>query len=126
VKSRLVSSIREQNKVFYGMVIAQAQRIDVEGDTVAFTFSPVHRSLRSQLDAKRSWLEQLTQSVAGRKLTVITREGQPLVGPGDAPGADAEAARQADLRARAKAQPEVQTVLDVFGGEIEDVEELNG
>jgi hypothetical protein len=28
------------------------------------------------------------------------------------------------LRARAKADPGVQAVLDVFGGEIEDVEEI--
>jgi hypothetical protein len=35
----------------------------------------------------------------------------------------AAAARKADLRARAKAEPVVQAVLDVFGGEIEDVEE---
>ena len=30
-----------------------------------------------------------------------------------------------DLRARAKAEPAVQAVLDVFGGEIEDVEEID-
>ena len=125
MKSLLVSSIREQNKVFYGMVIAQAQRIEVEGDTIAFTFAPVHKSLRTQLDAKKSWLEQLGQSVSGRRMTVITREGQPVVGAVD-PGEAAAAARQAELRARAKAQPEVQTVLDVFGGEIEDVEETSG
>jgi len=124
LKSLLLSSIREQNKVFYGMVIAQAQRVDVEGDTVTFTFSPLHKPLRSQLDTKRSWVEQLGQSVSGRKMTVLTREGQPIAGTPD-PAEAAAVARQAELRARAKAQPEVQTVLDVFGGEIEDVEELN-
>ena len=102
VKTLLVSAIREQNKTFYGMVIAQAQRIEVEGDTVAFTFAPVHKSLRTQLDTKRAWIEQLGQSISGRKTTVITREGQPSAGaPG--PGEAAAAARQAELRARALA-----------------------
>ena len=123
MKALLVASIREQNKVFYGMVIAQAQKIELEGDTIAFTFAPVHKSLRTQLDTKRAWLEQLGQTVSGRKMTVVTREGQPIAGADT--GETAAAARQAELRARAKAQPEVQTVLDVFGGEMEDVEELN-
>lgn len=123
LKSRLLGSIREQNKVFYGMVVAQAQRVDVEGDVIVFTFAPAHKSLRGQFDTKRGWLEQIAQSIAGRKLTVIAREQQaPPPGPAADPGAD----RQAALRARAKAEPAVQAVLDVFGGEIEDVEEIEG
>ena len=40
--------------------------------------------------------------------------------------ANHEAAKKAasDLRERAKAEPAVQDMLDVFGGEIEDVEEI--
>jgi DNA polymerase-3 subunit gamma/tau len=125
IKALLLSSVKDQNKVFYGMVIAQAQRVDVEGDTIAFTFASVHKSLRAQLDGKRSWMEHLAQSIAGRKITVVAREGQPATPAAQDPAAAAAAARQAELRARAKAQPEVQTVLDVFGGEIEDVEELD-
>jgi DNA polymerase-3 subunit gamma/tau len=125
VKALILSAIREQNKAFYGMVVAQAQKVEVDGTTIAFTFAPVHKSLRTQLDAKKSWIEQIGHSVSGRTLTVVSREGQAVAAAADTSAASA-AGRQAELRARAKAQPEVQAVLDVFGGEIEEVEELDG
>ena len=124
VKASLLASIREQNKVFYGMVVAQAQTVLVEGDAVVFTFAPVHKALRAQLEGKRAWIEQLAQSVAGRKLAVVAREGQPTAAPPSG-SADSESTRKAGLRDRAKAEPTVQAVLDVFGGEIEDVEEID-
>jgi hypothetical protein len=122
IKPAILSSIREQNKTFYGMVVAQAQKIEVQGDTVLFTFAPVHKTLKGQLDAKRTWLEQIAQTVSGRRMAVRALEAASAAPPD--PAADSEAARRADLRARAKAEPAVQAVLDVFGGEIEDVEEL--
>jgi hypothetical protein len=82
----------------------------------------VPKPLRTQLEGKRAWIEQLAQTASGRKMSVVAREGQPVV-VADA-SADAAASRQADLRARAKAEPAIQAVLDVFGGEIEDVEEI--
>ena len=103
------------------MVVAQAQNVAVERDTVVFTFAPVHKTLRAQLEGKRAWLEQLAQSVAGRRITIAAREGQPAPA---AAGEDDQASRKAGLRDRAKAEPTVQAVLDVFGGEIEDVEEI--
>jgi DNA polymerase-3 subunit gamma/tau len=123
LKSSLLSSIREQNKVFFGMVVAQAQNVVVERDSVVFTFAPVHKTLRAQLEGKRAWLEQLAHSIAGRRITIVAREGQPA--PAAAPGDDDQASRKAGLRDRAKAEPTVQAVLDVFGGEIEDVEEID-
>ena len=103
------------------MVIAQAV-IDVEGDTIVFSFAPVHRSLKTQLEAKRGWIEQLAQSASGRKMSVVVkeREAAPPAGEKENPAA----ARKAELRARAQAEPQVQAVLDVFGGQIEDVEEI--
>jgi len=122
VKSRLLSSIREQNKVFYGMVIAQAV-IDIEGDTIVFAFAPVHRSLQTQLESKRGWIEQLAHSVTGRKMSVVVKE-RAVAAPTGPQALDPEAERKAALHARAKAEPHVQAVLDVFGGQIEDVEEI--
>jgi DNA polymerase-3 subunit gamma/tau len=123
LKTALLASIREQSRTFYGMVVAQAQKIDVEGSTIVFTFAPVHKTLRTQLGHKRAWVEQLAQALAGRKMTVVDREAAP------APEAEADAAaaeaHQADLRARVQAEPAVQAVLDVFGGQIEDVEEID-
>jgi len=113
------------------MVIAQAQLVEVEGDRIVFTFAPAHKNLRPQLEAKKGWIESLAHSLTGRKMTVIAKEAAEgaaapatRVPPVAAPSApEKDSGRQADLRARAKAEPAVQNVLDVFGGEIEDVEE---
>jgi DNA polymerase-3 subunit gamma/tau len=122
VKSSILASIRESNKVFYGMVIAQAQKIEVEGDSLVFTFAPVHKTLKARLEEKRGWIEQLATSASGRKLMLATKEGAPIA---PAPtGDDGGDAKKAALKARAQAEPSVQAVLDVFGGEIEDVEEI--
>lgn len=120
-KATLLAAIREQNRMFYGMVVAQAQKVAIEGDSVVFTFAAVHRHLRTQLESKRAWLEQLALAAAGRKLSVAAHELPPV--------AQAEAERKNDprrsgLEARAKAEPTVQAVLDVFGGQIEDIEEI--
>jgi DNA polymerase-3 subunit gamma/tau len=122
LKTTVLASIRESNKVFYGMVVAQAQKVDVEGDALVFTFAPVHQQLRGEFEKKRAWIEQLAHAASGRKIAVTAREGVAAAAA-PTPGEDAGKNRRADLRARAKAEPTVQAVLDVFGGEIEDVEE---
>jgi len=122
LKSALLSSIREQNKAFYGMVLAQAQKIEVDGNAVVFTFAPVHKSLRLQLESRKAWVEQLAHAVSGRRVAVVTRESEAP--PPAAPAEAGDEKRQAELRSRAKAEPSVQAVLDVFGGEVEDVEEI--
>jgi len=124
LKGAILSTIREQNKVLYGMVIAQAQKVDVEGDTVVFTFAPVHKALQAQLESKKGWIAELAQAAAGRPMKVDVRDGQAAPDPQAKVGEDASARRKAELRARASAEPTVQAVLDVFGGEIEDVEEI--
>jgi DNA polymerase-3 subunit gamma/tau len=127
IKSSLLTSIRESNKVFFAMVIAQVQTVEVEADVVSFTFAPAHKNLRSQLEGKRAWIESLAQSLTGRKMTVAVKEGVAVAPPARTevkPVAPVDPGKQADLRARAKAEPAVQNVLDVFGGDIEDVEEI--
>ena len=102
------------------MVIAQAQKVELSADTFTLTFAPQHRALKSQLEGKRGWVEQVAKSVIGRPIKLVTKDGDP------APVVEKTAptdAKRADLRARAKAEPTVQAVLDVFGGEIETVEE---
>jgi hypothetical protein len=123
LKTALLASIREQDKTFSGMVVAQA-KIDLEGDTIVFTFAPIHKALRSQFERKRAWIAELAQSLSGRRIAVASRESEAAPAPERAPDPDGDP-RQAELRARAKAEPAVQAVLDVFGGEIEDVEELD-
>jgi DNA polymerase-3 subunit gamma/tau len=122
VKSAVLSTIREQDKTLYGMVVAQAQKIEIDGASMVFTFAPAHRSLMGQLDRKKAWIEQLALAAGGRKMSVVTREAEPAAST--ATVIDPTAQRQAELRARAKSEPSVQAMLDVFGGEIEDVEEI--
>jgi hypothetical protein len=119
----LLTSIRESNKSFFGMVIAQAQLVEVEGDRIIITFAPAHKNLRPQLEGKKAWIESLAHSLTGRKMSVVIQESAPAPAPAPKAVPASEPGRQADLRARARAEPVVQNVLDVFGGEIEDVEE---
>ena len=123
MKSALMSSIREQNKVFFSMVIAQAQSVEVDGDTVAFAFAPVHKSLRSNFEGRKAWIEQLANGIAGRPIKVISKDGDPVVAAERAAATSQQVAKQAELKAKAQAEPSVQNILDVFGGEIESVDE---
>ncbi len=127
LKESLLNEIRKSKKYFYGTVIAQAQRIDIDGDRVVFTFAPQHKALRGQLDQSRTSLETLASQLAGRKMTIAAVEGtaaakstqSPLEGPGQSSSNE----RQQDLRQQALADSGVQAMLDVFAAEIKDVEE---
>jgi DNA polymerase-3 subunit gamma/tau len=149
IKDAFLAEIRKAKKYFYGTVIAQAQRIDIEPGRVVFTFTPQHRALRAQLDQSRAQLETLATELAGRHMAVIavetagagapaTKAGAPAApasagpasadpasaGPasaGPAPGTD----RKAELKQQALADSGVQAMLDVFAAEIRDVEEID-
>ena len=56
-KDALLAEIRKSKAVFYNMVVAQAQKIEVAGDRVTFTFSPTQRALRDTFEQNRAWLE---------------------------------------------------------------------
>jgi len=122
LKSAFLSAIREANKMFFGMVVQQATEIAVEGDTVVFSFSTVHAASRVDLERRRPWLEELARTASGRKMTVVAREVAAAPTP---PPSAATATRQRELRDKAKANPGVQAILEVFGGDVEDVEEIN-
>jgi DNA polymerase III subunit gamma/tau len=128
LKDAFLDEVRKSKKFFYGTVVAQAQRIDVDGDKIAFTFAPQHRPLRAQFDQTRPSLEALASQLAGKKMAVISLEGAAATP--SRPGAQTSAAadtvkeRQSDLRQQALADSGVQTMLDVFAAEIKDIEEM--
>jgi hypothetical protein len=130
VKDAFLDEVRRSKKFFYGTVVAQAQRIDIEGDKVIFTFAPQHRPLRAQLDQTRPWLESLASQLSGRRMAVISVEGvatAPAAKPGPQAGPSPDPAakdRQTDLRQQALADSGVQAMLDVFAAEIKDIEEM--
>jgi DNA polymerase-3 subunit gamma/tau len=128
LKSAFLDEIRRAKKFFHGSVVSMAQRIAVEGDRVVFTFAPIHRVLRGQLEQQRPWLETLASQLAGRKMTVAAVEGTAgPQSPGQAKGGGQPppaADRQAELREQAMSDSGVQAMLDVFGGEIKEIEEM--
>jgi DNA polymerase-3 subunit gamma/tau len=122
LKDAFLDELRKSKKPFYGTVVAQAQRIDVAGERIVFTFAPHQAAMRELFDQARTWLEPLASQVAGRRITVVSAEGAAAKKP---PVAGApEKDRQTELRQQALADPSVQTMLDVFAAEIKDVEEM--
>ena len=128
LKDAFLTEIRKTKKFFYGTVVAQAQRIEVEGDRIVFAFAPQHRALRLQLEQTRTWLETLASGLAGRKMSVVAADG--VAAPQGVPRAVApepgapQPDRQASLREEALKDSGVQAMLDVFSAEIRDVEEM--
>jgi DNA polymerase III subunit gamma/tau len=129
-KDAFLAEVRRQKKFFYGTVIAQAQRIDVEGDRINVTFSPQHRALRAQLEQTRPLLETIATQLGGRRMSVAAVEGSAGSAPGGPKsdvartGTEPDAPdRKAALREQALADSSVQAMLDVFAAEIKEVEE---
>ena len=60
-------------------------------------------------------------------MTVEVREGVAVPASAEVESAKPAASpgKQAELRDRAKSEPAVQNVLDILGGDIEDVEEIS-
>ena len=112
--------------------IAQAQSIEVSGDKVTFTFLPTHRALREQFEQNRAVdrgggrARGRPQDRGGRRCrsTAARRRGRaaPQAPTPEPPSPNGKR----DLKAEAMSSAAVQAVLDVFPGEIKDVEELLG
>jgi DNA polymerase-3 subunit gamma/tau len=121
-KDAFLAEIRKGKPVLYNMVVAQAQKIDITGDRVTFTFSANQRALRDQFDQNRTWLESTAQQASGRKIAVSAVQQEPAPAPaaGTAPPED----KKAELRKQAMADAGVQAMLEVFPAEIRDVEEI--
>ena len=125
-RNAFLEEVRRQKKFFHGTVVAQAQRIDVEGDRVNFVFSPQHRALKATLEQTRPLLETIATQLAGRRMTVAAVEGVGAVAAradAGAAGAPPQEDRKAALREQALADSSVQAMLDVFAAEIKEVEE---
>jgi hypothetical protein len=134
LKEAFLEEVRKAKKLFYGVVVAQALRIEVENDRIVFVFGPHHRALRTQFEQTRPWLETAASQLAGRKMAVVASEGAAPAAPKVAtasesgkvatPGEAGQRDRQQQLKQEAMADSGVQALLDVFAAEIKDVEEL--
>ena len=125
LKDAFLAEVQKAKRYFYGTVIAQAQRIDVEGDRIVLAFAPRLKAIRDQVEPVRALMEDIASKLAGRGMAVAAVEaaesGAP--DPPKAGAAPAPADRQNELRQQALADKSVQALLDVFGTQIKDVEE---
>jgi hypothetical protein len=122
----LLAEIRAGKGFFYNTVVAQAQKIEVSGDRVTFTFLPAHRALREQFEQSRAWLEAAAERLAGRKISVTAVQAaeDAAVPEPEEKSSSAAATAKRDLKAEALSSTGVQALLDVFPAEIRDVEEM--
>ena len=132
LKDKLLAEIRSGKATFYNTVVAQAQRIDVNADRIAFVFGPAQSTLRQWFDQQKTWLDAAAERVAGRKIAV-TSELTSATTPAGAgasnpesriPNPNEAAEKKRDLKAEAMASSTVQAMLEVFPAEIRDVEEM--
>ena len=125
LKDAFLEEVRKTKKYFYGTVIAQAQRIEVDAERIVLTFAPQHKALRAQLDQTRTALEDIASKLAGRRMAVVGVEGAAAASSSASRAAQpANSDKQAELRQQALADSGVQAMLDVFAAEIKDVEEM--
>ena len=125
-KDALIAEIKKGKAVFYNMVVAQAQKIEVAGDRVTFSFTPAQRALKDQFEQQKAWLESVALGIAGRKITMASAHADPSAAPPpDAKAPEKQSAeKKSALREQALADAGVQTMLEVFPAEIRDVEEM--
>jgi DNA polymerase-3 subunit gamma/tau len=127
-KEQFLAEIQRSKAVFYGTVVAQAHRIDVDGDRVTFSFTPTQRAMRDQVEQNRAWVESVATKIAGSRIAVRTAliDAAPKgAAAGDeAEGARVPAAKAPDLKAVALGDAGVQALLDVFPADIREVEEM--
>jgi DNA polymerase III subunit gamma/tau len=125
LKDALLAEIKRVKRFVYGTVVSKARSIEIDGDRIVFTYAPSQAALRAQLEQLRPWLESVAGPLAGRRLAVVTAQGEAAAGPaGPAAAEGAEQERQAVLRAEALEDAAVQAMLDVFVADIREVEEL--
>ena len=123
-RAAILAEIKRRKKFFHGTVVAQAQRIDLAGDRLVFTFTAAQRTLAAQVEQNRGWLEEMSSQAAGRKVTVVAERSGADPQPAAQPAAAAATDGADDLREGVLGNQVVQAMLDVFGAEIRDVEKI--
>ncbi len=130
-KDVLIAEIRKAKAVFYNMVVAQAQKIEIVDDRVTFSFTPGQRALKDQFEQQKTWLESIAQPIAGRRMIFASAQvAAGAAAAAEAAGAGAKAPdkqsaeKKTALRDQALADASVQAMLEVFPAEIRDVEEM--
>ncbi len=119
--AEILAEVKRTKKFFHGTVVAQAQRIDLEGDKLVFAFTPGQRTLASQLRQNRGWLEQMASQIVGRQVAVTTEQGDAEP---SRESATPDPSEQERLREQAMRDPVVQSMLEVFPTKVGNIEKL--
>jgi len=118
LKDGFISEVRSKRESLYKALIAHAHKIEPTAGGLALTFDSRFRTV---FDANKTWLEDAAGRIAGRKVAIAFVEAAPA----RSPEAARDEKKNSDLKAEALADPNVQTLLDVFpGSDIRDVEEM--
>ena len=135
-KTKLMAAIKQEKKFFYGTVVAQAQRIELAPETMTFTFTPGQKTLAAQLAQNMAWLEEMAETVLGRKVAILSAQGMVspteslAVAPSRAPVEPVTPETQTGsqpvdtLRPRVMGDTFVKAMVDVLSAEIDDVQKL--
>ena len=135
-KAKLMAAIKQEKKFFYGTVVAQAQRIELAPETMTFTFTPGQKTLAAQLAQNMAWLEEMAETVLGRKVAILSAQGMVsptaslAVDPSRAPVEPVTPETKTGsqpvdtLRPRVMADTFVKAMVDVLSAEIDDVQKL--
>jgi hypothetical protein len=108
----------------YNALIAQAQRMHVDGDRIVLVFA-ASQKIAPTFDKYKPALEAMATKLAGRRIAVVAEIGEAANGAGEPAAATAESdRRKSALREQALGDPGVQALLEVFPAEIRDVEEM--
>jgi len=135
-KAKLMAAIKQEKKFFYGTVVAQAQRIELAPETMTFTFTPGQKTLAAQLAQNMTWLEEMAETVLGRKVAILSAQG--MVSPTESLAVDPSrtpvepvppetktGSQPVDtLRPRVMDDTFVKAMVDVLSAEIDDVQKL--
>jgi len=70
----LLCEVRSVSPVFYALVFAQAQRIQVLGDEVVLSFGPGQSVLSEPLLGKKAWVERMLYQVTGRNMMLVVEQ----------------------------------------------------
>jgi hypothetical protein len=132
LRDAFVEEVRRAKEGFYRMTVAQAHRIEAEGDRIVFSFAPARRVGKDQIEKNRAWLEPLAARVAGRRVAIVANVTEPaasapVLESDDSQGGAkplAPAGPSEDLKAEAAADPGMKTLLELMPLEIKDIERI--
>ena len=123
LKDLFLSAIEQKRPMVYGTIVAQAQRIDVEGDRIVFRCAADQTMLGAGVMREKAWLEELATGLAGRRMSVTADVAKGAAAPRSGAGVP-QTAPGRDLKAAAMKDPVLQSLLDVIPAEVKDITEL--